>query len=241
MNIAEFLELPLVQLILNASFLVQLVMLLLFFVSIYSWTLIFRKGFILGRAWRQTRRFEVDFLKGRDLKMLYTQIANKRGNPIGIENIFIVGYLEFAKLRKQPAMTPDSLLEGVHRAMRATLQREMDRLDDSLTTLATVGSVSPYIGLFGTVWGIMHSFNALGEMKQVTLTIVAPGISEALVATAMGLFAAIPAVLAYNSYIEKVDRLATRYESFMDEFIGILHRQSHTLLTTAVKTTEGAG
>jgi biopolymer transport protein TolQ len=149
-----------------------------------------------------------------------------------MEGIFTSGYMEFVRLRKQPNITPSALLEGTQRAMRVALHREIDELETDLGALATVGSVSPYIGLFGTVWGIMSSFHALGGVQQVTLAMVAPGISEALIATAMGLFAAIPAVMAYNHYTDNVERLITRYDTFLDEFTGILQRQAHTILSS---------
>jgi len=224
-------ELSFVQLILNASLLVQMVMLLLFLMSLYSWTLILRKSRQLKRALRAADEFEDRFWKGKDLNALYNRISSNEDEPSGLEGIFVSGYMEFIRLRKQPNITPEALLEGTQRAMRVALHREIDDLDNHLTTLATVGSVSPYIGLFGTVWGIMNSFHALsGIQQQVTLAMVAPGISEALIATALGLFAAIPAVMAYNHYADDVNRLTTRYDTFLDEFMGILQRQAHALL-----------
>lgn len=220
-------DLSFIQLILNASLLVQIVMLLLISISIFSWMLIFNKGRTLKKARRVANRFEDLFWNDKDLNSLYNNVNIEGNEPVGIESIFTAGYLEFSKLRRQPKIAATSLLEGTERAMQVALRREMDELDAQLAALATVGSVSPYIGLFGTVWGIMNSFHALGGMQQVTLAMVAPGISEALIATAMGLFAAIPAVMAYNHYVDDIDRLATRYDTFLDEFIGILQRQIH--------------
>lgn len=224
-------DLSLLQLILNASLLVQMVMLLLLLISLYSWTLILRKSRFLKRARRNANEFEERFWKGKDLNALYNRICSYEEEPAGMEGIFTSGYMEFVRLRKQPNITPSALLEGTQRAMRVALHREIDELETDLGALATVGSVSPYIGLFGTVWGIMSSFHALGGVQQVTLAMVAPGISEALIATAMGLFAAIPAVMAYNHYTDNVERLITRYDTFLDEFTGILQRQAHTILS----------
>jgi biopolymer transport protein TolQ len=222
-------NLSLIQLVLDASLLVQMVMLLLLLISIYSWSLILRKGRYLKKARRAADDFEDRFWKGKDLNALYSRVCSTNDEPTGMEGIFTSGYMEFVRLRKQPNMNPSALLEGSQRAMRVVLHREVDEMDADLTALATVGSVSPYIGLFGTVWGIMNSFHALGGMQQVTLAMVAPGISEALIATAMGLFAAIPAVMAYNHYVEDIERLTTRYDTFLDEFTGILQRQAHTI------------
>ena len=219
-------ELSFVQLMIKASPLVQVVMALLLLISLFSWTLIFRKSRYLKKAKNIADQFEDDFWKGKDLNGLFNRIsASKRIS--GVENIFFAGYREFARLRKQTNMSPAVLIESTQRAMRVSLHREMDVLDRDLSALATVGSVSPYIGLFGTVWGIMNSFHALGGMQQVTLAMVAPGISEALVATAMGLFAAIPAVMAYNNYADTVEHLITRYDTFLDEFTSLLQRQAH--------------
>ena len=168
-------------------------------------------------------QFEERFWQDKDLNALYKHFSSQE-NTVGIANIFSSGYKEFVKLRQQSNMTPKIILEGSERAMRVALHRELDALDSQLAPLATIGSVSPYIGLFGTVWGIMNSFHALSGVQTVTLAMVAPGISEALIATAMGLFAAIPAVMAYNYYVDNVDRLTTRYDTFLDEFVGILQR-----------------
>jgi len=230
-------DLSFIQLIQNASLLVQMVMLLLILISLYSWTLILRKSRNLNKSRKIATEFEDRFWKGKDLNALYNRISSNEAEPRGLESIFVSGYMEFVRLRKQLKITPNALLEGTQRAMRVALHREMDTLDTHLTTLATVGSVSPYIGLFGTVWGIMNSFHALGGMQQVTLAMVAPGISEALIATAMGLFAAIPAVMAYNHYTEQVERLITRYDTFLDEFMGILQRQTLAMSTPTVPPT----
>ena len=227
-------NLSFVELILHASLLVQMVMLLLLLISIYSWTLILRKSRYLKKARRAADDFEERFWKGKDLNALYNRINHSTDHPRGMEGIFISGYMEFIRLRRHSKMLPHELLEGVQRAMRVILHRELDELDAYLTALATVGSVSPYIGLFGTVWGIMNSFHALGGVQQVTLAMVAPGISEALIATAMGLFAAIPAVMAYNHYTEDVERLSTRYDTFLDEFTGILQRQAYAMATSSL-------
>lgn len=228
----NMLDLSLVKLIVNASVIVQLVMVVLLIMSLYSWTLIFRKTLSLRRAYLYANNFEETFWKGKDLSSLYNQLNKQADTQVGMSSIFSAGYVEFAKLRKQSSMTPDAITEGTQRAMRSALNKEIDRLDDSLATLATIGSVSPYIGLFGTVWGIMNSFHALGGMQQVTLAMVAPGISEALIATAMGLFAAIPAVIAYNNYADRIDKLVTRYETFLADFTSVLQRQAHVLAIT---------
>lgn len=229
----QLFESPFVQLILNASLLVQIVMLLLITISLFSWTLILRKSRALKQIKRITHDFENRFWQTRDFLGLYNQVNSYGTGLVGVESIFMSGYVEFSRLCKQTGITQRLFLDGIQRAMRVALQKEIDRLEKDLTTLATIGSVSPYIGLFGTVWGIMHSFHTLSEMQQVTLAMVAPGISEALIATAMGLFAAIPAVIAYNSYTEAVDRLITRYEVFLEEFTTLLQRQVATMATTS--------
>ena len=218
-------DLSLIHLISNASILVQLVMLLLLVASFVSWTMIFRKRQVLRRARYAADEFEEQFWSGQDLLTLYNQ-AN-RGTPelTGLQLIFHAGFQEFARLRSQQSIDPRSVLEGAQRAMRVALSREMEYLESNLPFLATVGSTSPYIGLFGTVWGIMNSFRALGNIQQATLAHVAPGIAEALIATAMGLFAAIPAVIAYNRYANDVERLSNRYDNFIEEFSAVLRRQ----------------
>lgn len=220
-------ELSLIRLILDASLLVQLVMLLLLLASVASWVIIFRKRKMLARAVKDADQFEERFWSGADLGKLYEDITEHRRDVRGMQRLFEAGFREYARLRQKS--TPDSrlLVEGAQRAMRVTLNREMDRLEQHLSFLATVGSTSPYVGLFGTVWGIMNSFRSLGNVSQATIAMVAPGISEALIATAMGLFAAIPAVIAYNKYVNQVERLQVRYETFVEEFSSILHRQAH--------------
>jgi biopolymer transport protein TolQ len=210
----------------NASVLVQLVMLLLLVISLMSWWYIFRKLFVIKRAMRQSDEFEKDFWSGSDLNSLFQSAASSRHTAGSMEKIFEAGFREYAKLKRQPGMDVSVVIDGTRRAMRATYQREMDRLEVHLSFLATVGSVSPYVGLFGTVWGIMNAFRGLSNVVQATIAHVAPGIAEALVATAMGLFAAIPAVVAFNRYARDIDRLAIRFESFMEEFSNILQRQS---------------
>jgi biopolymer transport protein TolQ len=220
-------DLSVISLITEASVLVQLVMALLLFVSFMSWLFIFRKMFAIRAARIETDQFESDFWRGSDLNALYQSAANERHSSGALEKIFEAGFREFVKLKKQPGIETAAMLDGARRAMRATYQREMDNLERHLNFLASVGSVSPYVGLFGTVWGIMNAFRGLANVGQATLSHVAPGIAEALVATAMGLFAAIPAVVAYNRYAHDIDRLAIRFESFIEEFSNILARQSH--------------
>ena len=219
-------DLSFVHLIANASVLVQLVMLLLLGVSMLSWWYIFMKMFAIRREAKLTREFEDAFWRNPNLNELYKfSNAHARDDVGALERIFAAGFVEFVKLKKQHAMDPSAVMDGTRRAMRATYQREMDRLESHLAFLASVGSVSPYVGLFGTVWGIMNAFRGLANVGQATLAHVAPGIAEALVATAMGLFAAIPAVVAYNRYAHDIDRLATRFESFTEEFSNVLQRQ----------------
>ncbi len=209
----------------NASFIVQLVLLLLLLASFMSWWFIFQRLFILRVAKKQAEEFEKEFWSGVDLGQLFLRLTSGRVVPRGMEKIFEAGFREYTKLKKQSGLDISSVMDGTRRAMRAAYQREVDTLERSLAFLATVGSVSPYVGLFGTVWGIMNSFRGLANVGQATLAHVAPGIAEALIATAMGLFAAIPAVIAYNRYTHDIDRLASRYESFMEEFSNILQRQ----------------
>jgi biopolymer transport protein TolQ len=218
-------DLSILHLILNASHLVQIVMAALVGVSIIAWARMFRKAAVLKQATREATQFEDRFWSGGDLTALYNSITGRPQNRSGMEKIFEAGFREFARLR-QPGSDASAVLEGAQRAMRIALSREIDYLETNLPFLATVGSTSPYVGLFGTVWGIMNSFRALGNVKQATLGMVAPGIAEALIATAMGLVAAIPAVIAYNRFINEVDRLETRYGTFMEEFSNILQRQA---------------
>ena len=220
-------DLTILSMIMNASIVVKAVMALLVFASMLSWTYIFMKLFAIGRARRQAEEFEREFWGGSDLVGLYQRAASGRYPTQGMERIFEAGFKEFLKLKGRPGSDLSALLEGTRRAMKATYQREMDVLESHLSFLATVGSVSPYVGLFGTVWGIMNAFRGLSNVAQATLAQVAPGIAEALVATAMGLFAAIPAVIAYNRFSHDIDRLAGRYESFMEELQNILQRQAH--------------
>ena len=217
-------DLSIIQLILHASLIVQLVMLLLMFLSLASWTVIFGKFFGLGRVRGLNEEFEREFWSGRNLNDLYNLASDnpRKGGPM--ERIFASGMREFLKLRERRVNDGGALLDGARRAMRASFQREMDAIEHHLSFLATVGSVAPYIGLFGTVWGIMHAFTGLANLQQVTLATVAPGIAEALVATAIGLFAAIPAVMAYNRFSRQIDQVAIRMETFIEEFSNILQR-----------------
>jgi biopolymer transport protein TolQ len=225
MNNAQ--DLSFISLILNASVLAQAVIALLLFLSLMSWTVIFRKWFAIRRARAQTERFERDFWSGGDLQTLYQSAASNRHVSGALERIFEAGMREFLKGKEKRLTDPSAMLDGARRAMRASFQREMDSLEANLAFLASVGSVSPYIGLFGTVWGIMNAFRGLANVQQATLANVAPGIAEALVATAIGLFAAIPAVVAYNRYTHDIDRLSIRFETFVEEFSNILQRQAH--------------
>ncbi len=219
-------DLSILSLITQATVPVQAVIALLLLVSLMSWTYIFRKWFVLKKAAEQTEQFERDFWAGNDLNALYQSAANDRHGAGNMERIFEAGMREFIKLKASQRADTAVQLEGARRAMRAAYQREMDFLESHLAFLASAGSVSPYVGLFGTVWGIMHSFSGLANVQQATLANVAPGIAEALVATAIGLFAAIPAVVAYNRYSHDIDRLANRFESFIEEFSNILQRQA---------------
>jgi len=217
-------DFSIVSLLLNASWVVQAVVLLLLTLSVISWAAIFRKLFALKRVKALTEDFERDFWSGSSLNDLYagaTQNA-RQGSPM--ERIFASGMREYLKLRERRIGDSGALLDGARRAMRASYQRELDAMEVNLAFLASVGSVSPYVGLFGTVWGIMHAFTGLAALTQVTLATVAPGIAEALVATAIGLFAAIPAVVAYNRFAHDIDRVANRLETFIEEFSNILHR-----------------
>ena len=217
-------NMSILHLVMNASFVVQAVMVLLLLVSLASWAAIFRKLFDLKRVKALNEEFEESFYSGATLNELFAS-AVKNAKKVGpMERIFASGMREFQKLRERRITDPGSLLDGTRRAMRAGYQREMDAVESQLSFLATVGSVSPYVGLFGTVWGIMHAFTGLASLQQVTLAVVAPGIAEALVATAIGLFAAIPAVVAYNRFARDVDRVANKLETFIEEFSNILQR-----------------
>jgi len=220
-------DLSLYHMIAGASPVVQLVMALLLLVSIISWAMIARKHLDIKRARKAADDFESRFWSGNKLSDLYEQIGMGKHNATGMASIFEAGFREYVRLRKQNKSDPQFVLEGAQRTMRVALAREIDVLDANLPFLATVGSTSPYVGLFGTVWGIMNSFRSLGNAQQATLASVAPGIAEALVATAMGLFAAIPAVIAYNRFSNDVERLEGRYEAFAEEFSTILQRQAH--------------
>ncbi len=218
-------DLSFIHLVENASLPVQLVMGLLLLVSLMSWWYIFRKLFEIKQAVAQTTEFEEAFWETPDLNRLYQDAVAAETEAGSMERIFSAGFTEYVKLKRKPGMDSATLMEGTRRAMRATYQRVMDELESHLSFLATVGSVSPYVGLLGTVWGIMNAFRGLSNVGQATLANVAPGIAEALVATAMGLFAAIPAVVAYNRYAHDVTRLASRFESFMEEYSNVLQRQ----------------
>jgi len=227
-------ELSLVELILGASALVQIVMLILVLASLVSWFLIVQRVMLMRRTDDELLSFEERFWSGIDLAQLYregNQAVAEGQLPTGVESLFRAGFKEFSRLSQQADIDADAILEGSRRAMRVALMRETDRIEQHLPFLASVGSTSPYIGLLGTVWGIMHSFRGLANATQATLATVAPGISEALIATAMGLFAAIPAVLAYNRLAARSDAFLNRYETFVDEFSGILQRQSYALRT----------
>jgi biopolymer transport protein TolQ len=220
-------ELSLLSLFTDASTLVQLVMLILFMLSMMSWTLIFQRGYALHQAQKLFNEFQQRFQLSSDLKGLYNYLASKRFDGNGVESVFRSGFKEFIKLYKQQALPP-AVMDGAERAMRVALAREEEELEQHLPFLATVGSISVYIGLFGTVWGIMTAFRALGSVQQATLAMVAPGISEALVATALGLFAAIPAVFAYNRYSNQAQKLIRNYDNLAEEFSGSLLRRLHT-------------
>ncbi len=210
----------------DAGLVVKVVMILLLTASIFSWTFIFQHGTFLKRAKSSMISFEDRFWSGRDLSQLDEGLG-KKNDMQGLESIFHAGFREYKRMSQSAGIAPDALMASVERAMRVAQARELDKLEQHLPFLATVGSTSPYVGLFGTVWGIMTSFQALASLQQATIAMVAPGISEALIATAMGLFAAIPAVIAYNRFNSDVERLANAYDTFQEEFSGILHRQAH--------------
>lgn len=212
------------SLFVEASFIVQLVMFILLGLSVASWALIFQRRSVLAKAEKDSRKFEDKFWSGVDLAKLYSEIS-ARQTVDGLESLFKDGFKEFARLKKNSVENVQAYMEGTNRAMRVRLSREVEDLESHLSFLATVGSISPYIGLFGTVWGIMNAFLALGEVQQPSLNTVAPAIAEALIATAMGLFAAIPSVLAYNSFARRVEKLEASYVNFTEEFANLLHRQ----------------
>jgi biopolymer transport protein TolQ len=203
---------------------VQCVLALLAAASVVSWAIILRKRRVLNEARDTADEFEDKFWSGGDLAVLYKSLEG--GSPVGMTGVFVAGFREFSRLRQRVGLGSGQLLEGSRRAMKVAQLRETDRLEQNLATLATIGSTSPYVGLFGTVWGIMGAFQGLGAVQQATLATVAPAIAEALIATAMGLFAAIPAVIAYNRYADQVGRLELRYDTFMEEFSTILQRHA---------------
>ncbi|MDA1207457.1 MAG: protein TolQ [Proteobacteria bacterium] len=211
-------------LILNASLVVQIVMLTLLLASLISWVLIFQRAFLLSTVKRLAINFEDEFWSGQDLRAIFIEIEQSDSEVIGVEHLFQAGFREFTRSRQQYGNQAERIMQNVQRAMRVAISREEERLEAALPFLATVGSTSPYIGLFGTVWGIMNSFRGLAMSNQASLAVVAPGISEALIATAIGLFAAIPAVIAYNRYSAQVEVLMNRFETFSDEFAAILNR-----------------
>ncbi len=220
-------DMSFVHLITQASALVQLVMLLLLLASVMSWFIIFQKGRLIRGAQKDAKQFEDQFWAGKDVTQLYKQICANNKNS-GMAAIFEMGYREFMRQKGRSGGNPEVELEACQRRMRVVLSRELDELESQLPFLATVASTSPYVGLFGTVWGIMNSFRAIGSTNNATIAMVAPGIAEALIATAMGLFAAIPAVIAYNRYVNQVDRLNSQYENFLEEFYSLLHRKAYS-------------
>lgn len=218
-------ELSITALILEASLVVQLVMLLLLAFSVVGWMMIFQRSKVLKVASTQALSFEDRFWSGVDLARLFQEVSARGQTASGMEKLFHAGFKEFARLRNNSALSQQQVLDASYRAMRVVHSREIDRLESNLSLLATIGSISPYVGLFGTVWGIMNAFIGLGAVQQATLAMVAPGIAEALIATAMGLFAAIPAVIAYNRFSHKVEKIDNQYVNFMDELLAILQRQ----------------
>ncbi|MBB1269592.1 protein TolQ [Shewanella sp. SR44-3] len=221
-------EISFIGLFLEASLLVKLVMLTLLGLSIMSWAVIIQRRKLLNAAKTKSARFEDTFWSGVDLNRLYKELVARGDSIAGLECLFVAGFKEYSRLSKSSGKQPDAVMDGTSRAMRVSLSREIEKLENNLPLLATIGSTSPYIGLFGTVWGIMNSFIAIGTVQNATLAMVAPGIAEALIATAMGLFAAIPAVIGYNRFTTQVDKLETAYVNFMEEFSNILHRQAYS-------------
>ena len=217
-------DLSVIELVLNASLVVQLVLLLLAGASVLSWAIIIRKRGLINESQDEADRFEAWFWSGVDLGKLFKSVESRGDSATGMEGIFRAGFREFSRVRSRTGAPPEQFTESVRRSMRIEQMREIDRLEESLATLATIGSTSPYVGLFGTVWGIMNAFHGLGNVQQATLAMVAPGITEALIATAIGLFAAIPAVVAYNRFADRVTRLELRYDTFMEEFTALLQR-----------------
>jgi|TARA_R110000796_G_scaffold121445_2_gene235727 biopolymer transport protein TolQ len=221
-------EISFIGLFLEASVLVKLVMLTLLALSIASWAVIIQRNKLLGSARVKSLRFEETFWSGVDLNRLYKELIARGSAISGLESMFVAGFKEYTRLSKVNSKAPEAVMDGTSRAMRVSLSREMEKLENHLPLLATIGSTSPYIGLFGTVWGIMNSFIALGAVENATLAMVAPGIAEALIATAMGLFAAIPAVIGYNRFTTQVDKIEMTYANFMEEFSNILQRQAYS-------------
>lgn len=219
-------DMSVIGLLLDASIPVQIVILLLIAASVSSWSIIFTKRRLLRRTTGASDEFEAAFWSGGDLNTLYRNATRTKGGSIGMAGIFEAGFREFNRAQQADAMDPDRIIDECRRAMRVAQMREVDRLEQSLATLATIGSTSPYVGLFGTVWGIMGAFMGLSNLQSATLAVVAGPIAEALIATAMGLFAAIPAVIAYNRYVDKVVRLEYRYDGFTEEFSSILQRHA---------------
>ena len=219
-------SLSILELILNASLLVQLVMLILVVASLVSWTVIFTKSISLKKLRKEADDFEADFWSGGERNGLYRRCTGSGAEPVGMTGIFVAGYREYSRLTGKTSLERAALVEGVQRAMRVAMSREVEALESRLPFLATVGSTSPYVGLFGTVWGIMNSFRSLGALQSVSIATVAPGISEALIATAMGLFAAIPAVIGYNRFSAASESLIARYDVFVEEFASIVNRQA---------------
>ena len=221
-------DMSILSLVMGASLAVQVVLFILLAASFASWSIIFTKRGLIRRTKAASDDFETSFWSGGDLNTLYRAASRQKGGSSGMASIFEAGFREFNRVTQQGGVEPDKIVDECRRAMRVSQMREVDKLEESLATLATIGSTSPYVGLFGTVWGIMNSFRALGNVQSATLAMVAPGIAEALIATAMGLFAAIPAVIAYNRYADKAARLEIRYDGFMEEFSSILQRHSRS-------------
>lgn len=219
-------NLSLIDLIFEASLVVQLVMLALLAASVGSWAIILQKRKVLNQAVEASDAFEASFWSGGDLGAIYRDVTRSGEAPTDMAGLFEAGFREFRRLNEQGGMSAAQVVEGAQRAMRVAQMREMDRLEHNLSILATIGSTSPYVGLFGTVWGIMNAFIGLGNVQSATLAVVAPAIAEALIATAMGLFAAIPAVIAYNRYADQASRLEVRYDGFAEEFVAILQRHA---------------
>ncbi|MDY6891938.1 MAG: protein TolQ [Pseudomonadota bacterium] len=222
-------KLPMWSLVANATVTVQVIMLLLFLASFISWVMIFQRHQVLRKAHRSMRQFEDRFWSGVDLAQLFRDVNQSPNPACGVENIFRAGLQEFTRLTQKTTREPDVVMNGVQRAMRVAMAREEEKLERHLPFLATVGSTAPYMGLFGTVWGVMNAFRGLATVQHAAISVVAPGIAEALITTAMGLFAAIPAVVAYNRYTSQVDSLLSNYETFADEFSSILYRRVHSV------------